>query len=371
MKLKLQLLAIMAICLALNLNAQFALNELPNGGNKKAFVGEQIGLTQVTIHYHRPGVKGRTGKIWGQLIPAGYRDQGFGPSKAAPWRAGANENTTIEFSGDVLIEGQPLKAGLYGFFVAYDPSECTVIFSKNSSSWGSFYYEEKEDALRVKVKPVKTTTSVEWLKFEFLDQKENSATLALEWENLMIPIKVETDYLNDQLQSFRNELRSSRGFYWIAWDQAAQWCLNHNVNLNEALQWTDSATGPFFGGRAVFQPYNTKAQILSKLGRTKEADALITATLPLASMQELHGYGRQLLEQKKPKEALHIFQMNYDKNPKQFTTTMGLARGYSASGDYKNALKYANLALPLAPNEPNKKMVEQAIDKLKKGQDFN
>src|SRR5690348_13303633 len=120
------------------------LTSLPSGGNKKAMVGERIGITDVVISYNRPGVKGREGKIWGQLIPAGFNDLGFGTSKAAPWRAGANENTTIEFSNDVKIESQPLPAGKYGFFVAYDPDECTLIFSKNSTSWGSFFYDDKE-----------------------------------------------------------------------------------------------------------------------------------------------------------------------------------------------------------------------------------
>src|SRR5438046_3205288 len=89
--------------------SQITLTQLPSGGNKKAFVGERIGLTDVTIHYDRPGVKGREGKIWGQLVPVGFIDQGFGNSTGSPWRAGANENTTIEFSNDVKIEGQPLK----------------------------------------------------------------------------------------------------------------------------------------------------------------------------------------------------------------------------------------------------------------------
>src|SRR3954466_10819338 len=125
-------------CTALfsTLFAQITLTQLPSGANKKAMVGERIGITDVVIHYDRPGVKGREGKIWGQLIPVGFIDQGFGSSKAAPWRAGANENTTIEFSNDVTIEGQPLKAGKYAFFVAFDPNESTLIFSKNNSSWG-------------------------------------------------------------------------------------------------------------------------------------------------------------------------------------------------------------------------------------------
>lgn len=351
--------------------AQITLTSLPSGGNKKAVVGERIGLTDVTIHYDRPGVKGREGKIWGQLIPAGFVDLGFGSSKSSPWRAGANENTTIEFSNDVTIEGQSLKAGKYGFFIAYNPNESTLIFSKNSTSWGSYYYNDKEDALRVKVKPVTTDKSTEWLKYEFLNQTENAATITLEWENLMIPFKVETNYVEDQLASFRNELRSERGFFWLAWDQAAQWCLQHNVNLDQALQWADSASGQSFGGAALFGPKSTKAQILVKLGRTAEAEALMKEALPLANMQEVHQYGRSLLAQKKAKEALEVFQMNYKKNPNQFTTIMGLTRGYSANGDYKNALKYATMALPLAPNEMNKKFVSDAVAKLKKGQDIN
>jgi len=155
------------------------LTTLASGGNKKASVSERIGLTDVTVQYDRPGVKGREGQIWGKLIPVGYTDQGFGSSKAAPWRAGANENTTVEFSTDVKIEGQTLPAGKYGFFIAYDPAECTLIFSKNNSSWGSFYYDPKEDALRVKVKPVAADKSVEWLKYEFMNQTENTATIAL------------------------------------------------------------------------------------------------------------------------------------------------------------------------------------------------
>ena len=122
---------------------QIPLTVLPSGGNKKAIVAEQIGLTKVVINYDRPHVNNREGKIWGQLVPVGYTDQGFGNSKAAPWRAGANENTTFEFSTDVKIEGQPLPAGKYGFFIAYDPNESTLIFSKNSTSWGSFYYNDK------------------------------------------------------------------------------------------------------------------------------------------------------------------------------------------------------------------------------------
>jgi tetratricopeptide (TPR) repeat protein len=347
------------------------LTSLPSGGNKKAFVGERIGLTDVTIHYNRPGVKDREGKIWGGLVHTGFVDQGFGSSKAAPWRAGANENTTIEFSADVMIEGQPLKKGKYGFFIAFDSSGSTLIFSNNSASWGSYYYNDKEDALRVKVRPLKSTNNVEWLKYEFMNQTENAATIALLWERLMIPFRVETNYIKDQIASFQAELRTDKGFTWQTWNEAAQWCLQHDTNLAQALQWADSASGPVFGGNTQFGPKSTKAQILQKLGKGDEATALMKAAMPIANMQELHSYGRSLLAQKKTREALEIFRANYTKHPKEFTTMMGMTRGYSANADYKNALKFAQMALPLAPNATSKTAAEGMIEKLKKGQDVN
>jgi tetratricopeptide (TPR) repeat protein len=351
--------------------SQIPLTVSPSGGNKKASVSERIGLTDVNIHYDRPGVKDRDGKIWGQLVPVGFTDPGFGSSKSAPWRAGANENTVIEFTTDVKIEGQALPAGKYGFFIAYDPAECTLIFSKNSTSWGHFYYDDKEDALRVKVKPVALDQKVEWLKYEFMNETDNSATVALEWEKLMIPFKVEVDYVNEQLASFRRELRTDRGFIWEGWHQAATWCLQNNTNLEQALLWSDSATSTTFGGDRSFTAWSTKAGILDKLGRSAEAADIMKKTLSFASMNEIHQYGRQLLAQKKSKEALEIFKTNFQKNPNQFTTIMGLVRGYSANADYKSALKYANMALPLAPNQQNKTNVETMVGKLKEGKDVN
>jgi hypothetical protein len=352
-------------------NAQIPLTVLPSGGNKKASVMEKIGLTDVIINYDRPGVKGREGKIWGQLIPVGFTDPGFGSAKSAPWRAGANENTTFEFKGSVKIEGQTLPAGRYGFFVAYDPSECTLIFSTNSSSWGHYFYNPNEDALRVKVKPQALDKSVEWLKYEFMNETENSAIVALQWEKLSIPFKIEVDYINDQLQSFRRELRTDKGFIWESWNQAAQWCLQRNVNLPEASLWADSAISTNFGGDRSFTAWSTKAQILQKLGRDKEAADIMKKALPLASMIEVHQYGRALLNMKMSLAAMEVFKGNYEKYPNQFTTIMGMMRGYAAIGDKVNALKFANMALPLAPDQNNKNNVQAIIDKLKEGKEIN
>ncbi|RYY26735.1 MAG: DUF2911 domain-containing protein [Chitinophagaceae bacterium] len=369
MKSILTTLSISLCCL--QLSAQAPLTELPSGKNPKASVSEQVGLTEVTIRYSRPAVRGREGKIWGGPVHMGFADQGFGSSKSAPWRAGANENTTITFSNDVVVEGQPVPAGTYGFFVAYDPNESTVILSRNHSSWGSYYYDPKEDVIRAKVKPVKLNAPVERLRFDFIDENDSSATIGLAWENLMIPFRVGTHYINDQVSMFRKELRSEKGFHWSAWQQAAQWALQHNANLDEALLWADTASGPVFGGNRVFMTHATKAGILRKLGRDAEADAIMKTALPIAGMQELHGYGRELISQKKPKEAMDVFQLNHRKNPNEFTTRVGLARGYAAMGDYKNALKFAQLALPQAPDPQNKQGVATMIEKLKKSEDVN
>jgi tetratricopeptide (TPR) repeat protein len=206
-----------------------------------------------------------------------------------------------------------------------------------------------------------------------MNETENSATIALLWEKLMIPFKVSVDLDKLQLESFRRELRGERSFNpgWQPYHQAARYTLDRNIDLEEGLQWADQAINDRSVGEANFTTLSTKAEILTKLGRAAEADSLMKKALPLGNMQQLHHCGRQLLAQKKNKEALEVFKMNFQKNPNQYTTLMGLTRGYSANADYKNALKYANMALPVAPGQQAKKQVETMIDQLKAEKDVN
>lgn len=359
------------IQIALTTSTQAQLTALPSGGNKRASVSEGIGLTNVTITYSRPAVKKRDGHIWGELIPVGYVDQGFGTSKAAPWRAGANENTIIEFSTDVKIEGQPLPAGKYGLFIAYDPNESTLIFSKNSSSWGSFYYRQDEDALRVKVKPMPADKSVELLKYEFTDETPSSAVIALQWEKKVIPFKVDADVVATQIASFRKELRSDKGFNWQSWDQAASYCAQNKTNLEEGLLWADSATSVNFGGDKSFTAWSTKATILDSLGRGTEATEVMKKAFPFANGNELYFYARNLTRHKKGKEAFDVFKMSYDKHPNDFLAIAGMARAYSAIGDYKKALTFAQKANAQAPDQPNKDITAKFITTLQAGKDIN
>ncbi|MEJ7626136.1 MAG: DUF2911 domain-containing protein [Ferruginibacter sp.] len=341
------------------------------GGSPKAWTGERIGITDIHITYNKPGVKGREGKIWGDLVPYGYTDLGFGTSKAAPWRAGADENTTISFSTDVMIEGKPLPAGKYGFFIAMRESDADLIFNKNSTSWGSYFYDPKEDVLKVVVKNGRSTESVERLKYEFTDQKENSAVVTLHWEKMKIPFTISIDPIKTQLESFRKELRSDKGFNPDAWVQAVNFSVQNNTNLEEALTWSDYAINGVFVGQKNFKTLSAKASVLNKLGRTAEADILMKEAMPMATMQEMHQYARQLIRNKKPADALAAYKMNALKNPNVFTTNMGLSRGYSATGDFKNAIRYAKLALAQAPDKANKDALEGFIKKLEEGKDIN
>src|SRR6476620_114781 len=139
--------------------------------SQAAEVKQRIALTDITVNYHRPLVNGR--KIWGGLVPYGK-----------VWRAGANENTTIEFSDPVSVEGKPLDKGIYGLHMIPNQDSCTVIFSKTNTAWGSYSYDQKEDALRVDVKPRPLAEMKEALEFEFEDLKPTSTAVTLKWEKL-------------------------------------------------------------------------------------------------------------------------------------------------------------------------------------------
>jgi hypothetical protein len=355
---------------ALSFGQIMPLTAEPDGGNKKASVTEQIGIVKVEINYSRPGVKGREGKIWGSSVAHyGFVDLGHGTSTAAPWRAGANENTTISFSQPVTIEGKELPAGKYGFFISLGETENTLIFSRINSSWGSFYYDPTQDALRVTVKHDVLDKSVEWLKYEFINQTDNSATIALSWEKRIIAFKVEAETEKLQMEAFRNDLRTTRPYYDFI--QAANYCIQHNIELEQALAWMDRAIYFRIMGEKNFRTLSTKAAVLMKMNRTEEAKKVMGEALPLGSMLEVHFYGRTLLNQNQTAEAFKVFKLNYDKYPAEFTTNIGLARAYAALGDYKKALSYAKVSLPKAPDEANKMRVQAMIKNLEEGKNIN
>jgi tetratricopeptide (TPR) repeat protein len=343
--------SILFTLLAINVHAQIT---LPRDNNKKASVSEEIGITNVKMEYSRPAVKGREGQIWGKLVHYGFADLHYGTSKAAPWRAGANENTTIEFNTEVAIEGKPLPAGKYGFFIAMGPETATVVFSKFNTAWGSFYYDSSYDALRVQVPVIKTKESVERLKYEFTDQTDSSAVLALYWEKIKVPFTVSVDIVQRQIESFRREFNSGMFYqYWQNMQTAADYCLIHNTNLQEGLQWAERSINTFFG-EANFRTLSTYAGLLAKFDRKKEADSIMKKALTMATPLQLLIYGDQLNKQKAYKEAMKIFQINYDKNPQADYAILGMIMGNYFLNKKDDAIKFAEKGTKSAnPNWKN------------------
>ncbi|RYF84770.1 MAG: DUF2911 domain-containing protein, partial [Chitinophagaceae bacterium] len=311
-------------------------------------------------------------KIWGGIVHKGFIDQGFGKRNPAPWRAGANENTVIVLEDDVKIEGQALAKGRYGLFIAYDPAESILIFSKKTDGWGSFFYDEKEDALRVKVKPYRIEKMVELLKYEFMAQTAAASTITLSWENLAIPFTIEVDYLRQQYEALLAESQNPGGFTSQGLIAAANWTIQNNYRLEKGLEWATLASGSNFPGDPnSFTAFTTKATLLEKLNRPDEAAATIKTALPLGSIQQLQQYGRQLLTAKNTAAAFIVFQYNFDKHPGNFMAVTGMVRALSAKGDYAKAGEFAQKAILLAPNEAGKAAVEAMLTKLKEGKDIN
>jgi hypothetical protein len=351
-------------------NHSFAQMDLPPGGNNpRATVSEEVGITSITIKYSRPDVNKREGKIYGDgnLVTYGFTTSSFLTNKnTAPWRAGANENTTIAFEHDVKVEGQPLKAGTYGLHMALGTDNVTVIFSNQSEAWGSFYYDEKYDALRVNVKPVALDKSVEWLKYEFIEHKEKSCVIALQWEKLSVPFKVEVDVDNIVIARLREQATSQRGFNAFNMLAAANFCLNKNINLPEALEWAQRAAAT-----KTFATLNTLGTAYTKNDKLAQADSTMNEALIFANPNQYMSYGRSLITAKRLDRAKEIFTANQKKNGDVYAVNAGFMSYHSAKGDFKAALKYAEKSLVQAPNEQTKTAVNGFIAKLKEGKDIN
>jgi tetratricopeptide (TPR) repeat protein len=275
-------------------------------------------------------------------------------------------------SHDVKIQGQLLKAGAYGLHFIPGESEWTIIFSNNHTSWGSFTYDPKEDALRVTAKP-STSEYHEWLTYDFVDRKPEQATVALRWENLELPFTITVDHMKGlYVQKIAEELRDSDGFSWVNWNAAALYCLTSNTHLDQGLEWAQNAVSLPFVGEENFSTLTTLSQLQAANGMADEAKKTFDQAMNHSSAKPtiVHQYARQLLSTKTD-EAVRIFELNAKKFPNQWPTTVGLARAYSAKGNYEEALKYARIAVKEAPDNANRRNLETMIQTLEQGRDIN
>lgn len=345
----------------------------PSGGNPRAIVSEEVGITSITIKYGRPDVNKREGKIYGDgnLVPYGFSTTSFITNKnTAPWRAGANENTTITFEHDVKVEGKDIIAGTYGLHMAMGADRVTLIFSNQSDAWGSFYYEDKNDALRVDVKPLALDKSVEYLKYEFIEHKEKYCVIAMQWEKLSVPFKVDVDVDNIVLARLREQVTGQKGFNSTNMLQASSFCFNKNINIEEALGWAQRAVTGFQGQKSYVSLRNL-ATGYEKLSRLPQADSVMKEALTMATANQHIGYGRALITQKRTDKALEIMLAGKTKFGDVSIINNGLMFGYSAKGEYKKAIEHAEKAIAQASNDAAKKQLEGNVAKLKEGKDIN
>lgn len=347
----------------------------PSGDNQKSTVSQSIGLVRVTIDYsspdvHAPNGEDRRGKIWGGLVPFGMANLNFGScGDQCPWRGGANENTVFTTTHDVKVQGKPLPAGSYGLHFLPGPEEWTVIFSKNHTSWGSYFYDAKEDALRVQARPEKSAYT-EWLTYDFTDRRLDRATVALRWEDLQVPFTISVDNALDlYVENLRRELRSNPGFNWQNWNAAAQFALQNKVNLPEALVWAETAINGQFGGEESFTTLTTLARLQEANGKADEAGRTMDRALNHATAGpiEIHQLGRQLQAQNRNEEAMQVFELNAKRHPGVWPVEVGLARGNAALGRKKEALEHARKALAQAPDEANRQGIQNLIKQIEEG----
>lgn len=315
--------------------------------SQAAKVSQRIGLTDIEINYHSPLIKNRT--VWGDLVPYGK-----------VWRAGANENTSISFSTDVKIGGKQLLAGTYGLHMIPEKDEWTIIFSKNYYSWGSFFYSESEDALRIKVKPLSSEMQ-DWLGYYFINPTASAVTFELRWEKLRVPVLVEVDVPETVFQSMQKELVHINGFFWQGYNQAAAYCISNNIHLDMAEKWIEKSIAI----QKNFTNLTTKSKLKALQNNQAEAEKLSKEAMELADEAQLNSYGYQLLSQNKNAEAINIFSINVKRYPSSWNVYDSLAEAYELGGNKKSALSNYKIALSKAP-EAQKSRLNETIKKLEK-----
>jgi tetratricopeptide (TPR) repeat protein len=336
--------------LAVGVSVRAALN-LPDV-SQLAVVKQRVGLTDITITYHRPLVNGR--KIWGALVPLGE-----------VWRAGANENTTIEVSDPITVEGQPLAKGTYGLHMLPTADSWTVIFSKMATAWGSYTYNQAEDALRVTVNP-RPNEMEEALEYEFEDLKPESVTVTLKWEKLAVPFKIAaTD--DATLANIRGQMRGRAQYEWDSANQAADYCLTKKINLEEALKWVNLS----IQNEERFEKLTTKADLLKAMNKPDDAKKAWEQAIAKTTPPQFYSYGRRLQSEKKDAEAIEVFKEVAKRYPDTPFAHLSNARIKSASGDFAGALEDAKKAQAVAISDQQKAAIKSLIDRLQAKQDIN
>ena len=315
---------------------------VPRTPSPAATVSQTIGISTVSVKYSRPAVKGR--EIWGSLVPYGWNPLGNGT--LAPWRAGANENTVIQFSHAANVEGQAVPAGSYGlFFVVNNDNTGEVILSKDSRSWGHFFYNPKQDQLRAKIQ-LRSIPNTELLTYDFENTTKTSAELVLNWEKKQFPVKIEFAVDDIVMANAAEELKGPIGFNWQGYASAADYAAQNKVNYEKASQWIDRALAQ----DSSFTTLAIKSELLNAMGKNSEAQKIMNDLIAGATEIELNNYGYRLLNQREYDKAIEVLILNTQRYPKKANTWDSLGEAYAKKGDKKNAI--INFKKSLSSNPP-------------------
>jgi len=271
-------LALLTIISGLAVSAQLT---LPRDSQRQETT-QTVGDTKITVVYHRPNTKGRA--MWGceakNVVPkANYEEPCLVPNGQV-WRTGANENTTFEVSNDVKINGQNLPAGKYGLHMIPGKDEWTVIFSKVNNEWGSFRYDEKQDQLRVKVKP-QSGEMQETMSIAFENVKPTMSDVAVRWEKVRVPFTIDVGDMNARILNYiRESMKNLKAEDMRSPLDGANYVLNNKMSANydEAIGWVDVSLKK----RETPGALATKANLLAESGKTAEAIAAGEKALQLA-----------------------------------------------------------------------------------------
>jgi tetratricopeptide (TPR) repeat protein len=330
----------------------------PRVPSPAASVTQTIGISTVTVSYSRPSVKGR--KIWDSLVPYGYNVQSFGAGNRAPWRAGANENTTIKFSDDAKVEGQPVPAGEYGlFFVIYPDNTGDVILSKDYKSWGSFWYDSTHDFMRAKIQ-LRDIPQTEMLTYDFMNDTKTSAELVLNWEKKQFSVKIEFDVDKIVMDNAIEQLKNTVGFSWQGYASAANYALQNNTHLDQAVVWANQAIAQ----NRNFATLSLKSNLLRKMGQTDVADKTMDSAIQVSTENELNLYGYQLMNQGQVDKAIDIFTLNTKRHPESPNVWDSLGEGYATKGDKEKAIPNFKKSLSMNPPANVKANSEKFLKQL-------
>ncbi len=305
---------------------------------------QRLGITDITISYSSPALRNRD--VWNNIIPLG--------GDPIDWRAGANMSTTMEFTTDVLIEGQALKAGRYGFHIIPENDNYTLLFVQPADQWGSYYLDvDKDTVLKVTVAS-ESCPKTEQLDYEFLNRTENSLVIGLEWDEKRIPFKVEVDLNSTVVDSFREELRGINTYHWQAWNDAALWCLNHNTNLEEALSWVNRSIEGGYGGFAADKNVtnlSTKIRLLKRLDQEETLNLVIDETMRMSlNEHDANEFNIFLLRLGSYENALSYSNSSLKSYPEAWSIILNRSIANYFLGNSKAALKDMSKVKQMAPD---------------------